>query len=131
MITVGPAGQLQAKGSKADETRKRLAAAEDRVVAPLAPSMAAGGDVMTAEEVAAAFSKGGKKVRALVVLTRSPQVLALTRPQLNFLWLLQYPSPRQQTGQQPSARAARRCAALISWSVSPDSTRLVQASAVT
>ena len=29
MVTVGPAGQLQARGSKADKSHKRLAAAAD------------------------------------------------------------------------------------------------------
>ena len=64
---VDASGRLQAKASKADETRKRLAAAQDRVAETSMPTLVAGGDVMTAEEVAAAFSKKGKKVCSLVL----------------------------------------------------------------
>ena len=60
-MTLGASGQLQGGMSKADETRKRLAAAQDRVVQTAAAAMAPGGDVMSAEEIAAAFNKKGRK----------------------------------------------------------------------
>ena len=71
MMTIGASGQLQGGLSKADETRKRLHAAQERVAEPVAPSMAAGGDVMSAEEIAAFFGKqGAKKVCCPLIAAR-------------------------------------------------------------
>ena len=86
VMTIGASGQLQGKLTKADETRKRLQAAQDRVAAPVAPSMAPGGDVMTAEEIAAAFSnKGGKKVCLCCCVAEG--VASVRSKQHRIVWL--------------------------------------------